>query len=142
MTIPNWLRPVLARILAVPIAALIAYLTARFALGLDDKTQAQVTTQIVEIVITIVGTFVGAYAASHKLISVKINPTDAASPVMSTTATGPLGAGQRTQLAEGMQAMATADMTADMTADIEIPGAPILYGSEHRPPPHTPSDCP
>jgi hypothetical protein len=104
-TIPDWLRPILARLVASIVAAGLSYAAHKgLDIGLTDTDRAHLTDAMLAIVLAIYGV---AYAAVHKAISAKTNPTDAASKVLSAVATGPLGEGQRTQLAQSLEHAAT-----------------------------------
>ena len=113
MGIPGSIRPVLARVVAALVAAGIAALARHgLELQLDESTRGTLTDLGVALILGVWGV---VYAAVHKAISVKTNPTDAASPKIASVATGPLGDGQRTALATTMQHAASSEFAADPT---------------------------
>lgn len=109
MKLPDVLRPYLARLIAVPVAALITWATAKYALDLDKKTIEQMTGQIVEILLLIIGQFSALYAVIHRYIGARVNPSDAAAASMASVATGKMGDGERTRLAGVLDRIATGE---------------------------------
>lgn len=104
MTIPDWLRPILSRVIASVVASALAWLARKgIDLGLSDADTTRFTDGVMYVVLSLWGV---AYAVIHKAISVRINPTDAASPAIATAATGPLGGGERTALGAKLDAAA------------------------------------
>ena len=99
--IPDAIRPALARIIGAAAAALSVWVMKHFGHELSPDLQSAFGD---------IGVFVAfaVYASVHKAVSVKTNPTDAASPVLAAVATGPLGGGQRTALATTLEQAATA----------------------------------
>lgn len=75
---PDVLRPIAARLAGIIVGALAAWLASKFGLVLSaDDRQA-----LVDGIIALLAIFVGAYALTHKAVSVKTNPADAASPTL------------------------------------------------------------
>jgi len=70
---PDSLRPILARLIAILVAALATWLSQKFGVKLTDQDQQQ----LVELVI-----FMLVYALTHKGISSKTNPADAATTAL------------------------------------------------------------
>jgi hypothetical protein len=103
-TLPDWLRPVLSRVIASIVAAAIAYGVRKgIDLGLSDDEQRHISEGVLAV---ITGVSLSAYALAHKWISTKVNPTDAAAPAIASAATAPLGTGARERVGEHLEAVA------------------------------------
>ncbi len=103
-TLPDWLRPVLSRIVAAAIAAAISYGVRKgIDLGLSADEQRHISEGVLAV---ITGVSLSAYALAHKWISTKVNPTDAAAPAIASAATAPLGTGDRERVGEYLEAVA------------------------------------
>ena len=66
------LRPLLSRIFAAWIAALVVYLQIKFGITLDAETQTALLT-------VMLGSFATIYGIAHKILDRYLNPGDAAS---------------------------------------------------------------
>lgn len=75
--IPDWLRPVLPRVAGAVVAALATWLAARFGIVIPQEDRAKLSEDLVVVMMLI---FSVVYALTHKLVSMKANPADAASP--------------------------------------------------------------
>jgi hypothetical protein len=69
---PTFLRPLLSRLVASIVGALVAWLTTKYGISLDEET-------IQGLIATMLGVFGVIYTIVHRLIDKKINPVDAAS---------------------------------------------------------------
>ena len=100
--IPDVLRPPLSRIIGAAVAALITYLATKLGRELTPENLDAARE---------IGVFLAfaSYGAVHKLISAKINPTDSAAPSLSRVATGPMGGGERRDLASSLDKLATGE---------------------------------
>jgi hypothetical protein len=107
-TIWEKVRPVASRLLAIPVAAALTWLTAKYTIELDAQTRAAYTKQIVDAILQIVAEFTTIYFATHRIGSVFLNPTDAASPKVAKAATALPGHGERTTLGARLDAAAQA----------------------------------
>lgn len=77
--IPDWLRPVLPRVAGAIVAALVTWLAAHFGIVVPEEDKAKLTEGIVILLMLI---FSLIYSLTHKLVSIKANPADAASPTL------------------------------------------------------------
>jgi hypothetical protein len=128
--IPDWIRPVWSRIVAAAVAAGVAYLTRKgIDLGLGDQAQTQLSEGLASVLL---GVLLAVYSLAHRAISAKTNPTDAASPSIASAASGPLGAGERSNLGAAFQQMATGETPAT-TVTPDVP-ATAPNGITSRPP--------
>lgn len=74
----TFLRPIIARLAAALIASLVAWLAAQ---GIDVPAETQ--TQLIEGTVGLMLLVFGVvYALVHKLVNRKVNPADAAAPVL------------------------------------------------------------
>jgi len=107
--LPDWIRPVMARLVASAVAAGVAYLARKgIDIGLGEPGQAQLSEGVTSILL---GIGLAVYSLVHRAVSAKTNPTDAAAPTIAKAATGPLGAGDRTNLGAALQQMATGELS-------------------------------
>lgn len=75
---PDILRPVAARLAGIVVGALAAWLATKFGLMLSEQSKQALANGIIELI----AIFLGAYALTHKAVSVKTNPADAATPTL------------------------------------------------------------
>lgn len=76
---PNFLRPILARLAGALVAGLVTWLAGKFGVIISEDVKGQLTEGVVATMLTL---FTVVYALVHKAVSVKTNPMDAASPSM------------------------------------------------------------
>lgn len=104
--IPDAIRPALSRLIGTlagaGAAALVNHL---FGHTLSEEHKAAVGEVGVYVSFAAYGL---VYAGVHKTIGARINPTDSAAPSLAKVASGPMGEGQRTQLATTLEQAATA----------------------------------
>jgi hypothetical protein len=74
---PDFLRPVVARIAGALVAALVTWLASKYGVVIPEEAKGQLTEGTVAAMMTL---FTVVYALVHKAVSVKTNPADAASP--------------------------------------------------------------
>lgn len=73
----EYLRPVLGRVIASIIASVAAWLTGKYGFDLDETAQRQITDGVLAALLAVWGV---VYALTHKAVSAKTNPADAATP--------------------------------------------------------------
>lgn len=76
---PDFLRPVLARIAGALVGAVVTWLAAHFGIVVPEGAQVNLSESAVIIMMTL---FSIVYALVHKAISAKTNPADAATPTL------------------------------------------------------------
>lgn len=77
---PEFIRPVIARVAGWIIATLVTWLASRYGIIVPQETVDKLTAYGV---IALMSMFTAIYALVHRAVSIKSNPTDAASPRLS-----------------------------------------------------------
>jgi uncharacterized membrane protein len=73
---PYILRPIIARVVGIIVAALVTWLSTKFGITVSDDDKQKLADGI----ITLVTIFATTYVVTHQTVSVKTNPSDSASP--------------------------------------------------------------
>jgi hypothetical protein len=115
-TLPDWVRPMIARALGAVVAGLAAGIAKRYGYDVSAEEQRHLVDWGATLAVTGV---LFVYGAAHRALSARVNPSDAASPVLSSVATGPMGSGERTRLAERL------DAAAEVVAAPMVPTSPV-----------------
>ena len=76
---PDWLRPIVPRIAGAAVAAIVTWLAAHFGIIVPEEDKAKLTEGVTILLMLI---FTVVYALTHKLVSVKANPADAATSTL------------------------------------------------------------
>lgn len=76
---PDFLRPVVARLAGALVAALVTWLAGKYGIVIPEEAKGQLTEGTVAIMLAL---FTAVYALVHRYVSMKTNPTDAATPSM------------------------------------------------------------
>ena len=87
--IPDWIRPVLSRVVGLVVASLVTWLATKYGIVVPESAKTQLTETGVVALMAVFGT---VYALVHRGVSIRTNPTDAAKPSVAASDTAEIKA--------------------------------------------------
>jgi len=87
--IPDWIRPILSRLVGVAVASLVTWLASKYGIIVPESAKTKLTEDGVVVLMTMFGL---VYALVHRGVSIQSNPTDAAKPSVAASDTAEIKA--------------------------------------------------
>jgi hypothetical protein len=87
--IPDWIRPILSRVVGLAVASLVTWLATKYGIVVPEDAKTQITEGTVVALMALFGT---VYALVHRGVSIQTNPTDAAKPSVAKSETAEIKA--------------------------------------------------
>lgn len=80
----DFLRPILARLVGSFVGALAVWFASKYGIIIPDEVKGELTQNAVALMLLVFGI---VYSLVHRAVSVKVNPTDTASPAIAKAVT-------------------------------------------------------